>query len=306
MKPVLRHSRAVAWAVIFGLLLPWPAMAAPGYQRYYRTGLTAAETGDWAQVDKMMRRAIEGRSEEKQRRLLRRGGYFPHFYLGLARYYLGDCPGALASWTESEGQGAIVGRDEFAELLRLQADCQQHGAPSLAKRTSASASRSSKKGKTGKEKVRTGQHWVESGAEPTRKTLGALERVAPAGSNLGDAARKGQGVVDLAEAAIDLVDLALSPSEKLEAAIDAYFAGNPQRTLDMLHESDLSDPRSRAQVYLFRAAASFRLHLLASRDDVHLGMARKNADLFQQEQWRDDFPTELFDPRFVRFLQGGR
>ena len=62
-----------------------------------------------------MRQAIARKPEEKQRRVLRRSGYFPHFYLGLARYHLGDCAGALASWAESESQGAIVGRDEYVE-----------------------------------------------------------------------------------------------------------------------------------------------------------------------------------------------
>lgn len=301
MKPVLRHARVGAWAVIFGLLLPCPSSAAPEHLRLYKTGLIAAEAGEWEQVDRMMRRAIEGRPEEKRRKL--RSNYFPHFYLGLARYHLGDCPGALASWTESENQGVIVGRDEYNQLLRLQADCQKNGAPSLRSRSSASSS--PKRRKTGKEKLRTGQHVVEKGADPTRKALSVLERVAPADSDLGRAARNGLKVVDVAESATDFVDLFMSPSKKLEAAIDAYFVGNPQRTLEMLQDIDLRDSRARAQVYLFRAAASFRLHLLADRDKAQLGTARKNADLFQQEQWRDDFPTEFFDPRFVRFLRGG-
>ena len=124
-------------------------------------------------------------------------------------------------------------------------------------------------------------------------------------SDLGDAARKGQKVVDVAATATDVVDVILSPSERLEAAIDGYFSGNPQRTLKMLVGIDVSDPRARAQVYLFRAAANFRLHLLAGGDKALLSAARENADLFQFEQWRDDFPTELFDPRFVRFVRGG-
>ncbi len=303
MKPMHYPVRRSARAVILGLLLASPAVAAPEHIRYYKTGLSAVDTAEWAQVDKMMRRAIAGRPEEKRQRRLLRRGYYPHFYLGLARYRLGDCAGALTSWAESEGQGAIVGRDEYSELLRFQADCQKNGAPSRGVASAPSGSGSAG-GKTGKEKVRTGQHWVEKGADPTRKTLAAVEGVSP-NSDLGDVARKGQKVVDVAETATDIVDVVLSPSEKLEAAIDAYFAGNPQRTLAMLQGIDMSDPRAKAQVYLFRAAASFRLHLLAGRDQAHLGTARKNADLFQQEQWRKDFPTELFDPRFVRFLRGG-
>jgi hypothetical protein len=145
---------------------------------------------------------------------------------------------------------------------------------------------------------------VEEGAEPTRKVLGAVERAAPEGSDLGRAAGTARRTVDVAESATDVVDVILSPSARLEAAIDAYFVGQPRRTLEMLREIDLDDPRARAQVYLFRAAASFRLHLLASGDEAQLKVARENADLFQQQQWRKDFPSELFDPRFVRFLRG--
>ncbi len=303
MKLILHRARRCLWAVTLGLLSVCPAAAAPEHIRYYKTGLDAVDSKQWQQVDKMMRQAIAGKSEEKKQRRMLRRGYYPYFYLGLARYHLGDCAGAVASWAESEGQGAIVGRGEYAELLRLQADCENNGAPSRSARAAPSALGSVGR-KTGKEKARTGQHWVEKGADPTRKTLAAVEGLAP-GSKLGGLARRGQKVVDLAETATDLVDVALSPSGRLEAAIDAYFAGNPQRTLEMLRAIDVSDPRAEAQVYLFRAAASFRLHLLAGRDRAHLGTARKNADLFQQEQWRGDFPTELFDPRFVRFLRGG-
>lgn len=304
MKRYLRHAWVCAWAVVtLGLLLPSPAAAAPEFLRYYKTGLSAAEAGDWAQVEEMMRAAIERRTEEKRRLVFRFyfGGYFPHYYLGMARYHLGDCAGALASWAESEGQGAIVGRDEHAELLRLEDDCEKHGSPS----PEGVASASVEGGATGKEKVRTGQHWVEKGADPSRKFLKTVEGVAPADSDLGKAARQGQDAIDVAEAGTEIVDLVLSPSERLEAAINAYFAGNPQGTLEMLEGIDTSDSRARAQVYLFRAAARYRLHLLAGGDDAHLAAARENVGLFQAEQWRKDFPTELFDPRFVNFVRRG-
>ncbi len=203
MRRTLGQTSICAWVVISSLLLPSPAAAAPEPTRYYKTGLSAAEAGEWEQVDKMMRQAIEGRPEEKGRRLLGRS-YFPHYYLGLARYHIGDCSGALAAWAESESQAAIVGRDPYNELLRLQADCQKHGAPSTAGKSSAATASN----KTGKEKVRTGQHWVESGADPTRKALNTLEGVAPEGSELGKVASQGQEVVDGAEAATDIVDLA--------------------------------------------------------------------------------------------------
>ncbi len=117
-------------------------------------------------------------------------------------------------------------------------------------------------------------------------------------------ASKGQKGVDAVESVTDVIDAVLSPTEKLAAAIDAYFVGAPQRTLAFLEGIDTSDPRAQAQVFLFRAAAHFRLYRLGA-GDAHRQHARENVNRFQQEQWRSDFPTELFDPRFVRFVRGG-
>jgi hypothetical protein len=273
--------------------------------RYYKSGLDAVENQDWNQVDTLMQRAIAEKPEEKRRGVFRRGGYFPHYYLGLARYYRGDCPGALASWAESENQGVIIGRSEYAELLRLQSDCQKNRSPTIASGSPEATDTSGKGGKSGKDKVRTTQRWVEKLADPASKTLQALEGVAPADSDLGKTIRTSRSLVDAAGAATDLVDVAMAPAKKLEFAINAYFAGKPVRTLAYLEAVDLSDSRARAQVHLFRAAANFRLHLIEGRDETRLAEARKNGNLFQQQQWRSDFPTELFDPRFVRFLRAG-
>lgn len=320
--------------VLLGMLLPGAGHAASDFYRYYKTGVSAAETKDWALVEDMMQRAIEAEPEEKAHLLLHRGGYFPHFYLGLARYHLGDCEGALAVWAESDQQGAIVGQDEYLELLRLQKDCEDHGRPSVSEKAPSSAAEPAsvatertavesepteqrgggegvrpttdggRKKTTGKEKVRTGQFVVEEGAEPARKTLGALEKVAPEGSKFARVTHRTKQGVDVAETATDVVDVSMRHSKDLEAAVNAYFAGKPQRTLELLEALDLSDSRLRAQVYLFRSAAHFRLHLLVDRDQDHLTAARENARLFNREQWRKDFPTELFDPRFVKFVHG--
>lgn len=304
-----RPSRLAAMAALAlaSIGMPVAVFAAPEYLRYYSSGLTAADEGRWQQVEDLMRKAIEGKPDERRRRLVRRTGYYPHFYLGLALYHLEDCPGALAAWNESERQGAIVGADEFSDLLRYREDCEEHGRPtSRSTAPTAGESAPDERGSsTGKDKVRSVQHVVESGADPTRKTLGALEDAAPEGSRLGEAAGRGRRVVDVAEQATEVVDVVLSPSQRLEAAIDAYFAGKPLETLRQLQGIDVSDPRARAQVHLFRAAASFRLHVLAGGDPARLAAARESANLFRQERWRTDFPDDLFDPRFVRFLRRG-
>lgn len=326
-----------AWVLLGQLLSPGVAVAAD-FLDFYKTGLVARDDGDWEMVEEMMRRAIELKPEEKRKLLIRRSSYFPHFYLGLARYRQGDCAGALKSWAESESQAAIVGQSEFFELSRMQEDCEEDGTPSLVTASaesppskspagseggadgrsgSAAASPSAsgagaessqekpRKKRTAKENVRSGQQVVEKGKDPARKGLDAVGRIAPEGSKLDRAAGRGKAAVDLAEVGTEVVDLVLSPEERLRAAIDAYFSGKPRRTLELLAESDLSDPRARTQVYLFRAAANFRLHRMAGKDKKLLAAARESAKLFRQQDWTDDFPTEFFDPHFVRFVKGG-
>lgn len=313
---MLRLRPAIA-VLLAALLLPVHGASAAEFLDFYKTGLAARDAGDWQQVEKMMRRAIELKPEEKRRLLMRRGGYFPHFYLGLARYRQGDCTGAMAAWDESERQAAIVGKEEYLELSQMQADCRDNGKPSLVTSSAqpvsepkaagepAESQESQESKSTGKETARKGQLLVEKGADPARRGLGAVERLALEDSDLGRAARQGQGAVELAEVGAEVVDMVLSPEDRLRAAIDAYFTGKPLRTLELLASADLSDPRGKSQVYLFRAAASFRLHRLAGSDETRLAAARKNAELFRAQPWRKDFPAELFDPEFVRFLKGG-
>jgi hypothetical protein len=301
MKSTVRLPLLLVFSLSLSLL-PLPAGAARDHIRYYKTGLDAAEALNWQQVDTLMRRAIAEDPEESKRGL--RSDYFPHYYLGLARYYLGDCPGALDSWEESENQGVIIGSQEHRELLRLQDDCRNNGTPTIAS-GSPEATAVSGKNRSGKEKVRTGQRWFDKVKDPARRTLDTLSRVAPEDSDLGKVARTARDVIEVADAATELVDVALPPKKKLEAAVNAYFAGNPRRALAFLEATELGDPRTRAQVYLFQSAANFRLHALVGGDEPRLSTARKYGDLFLKEQWRNDFPAELFDPRFVRFLQGG-
>ena len=70
------------------------------------------------------RRASEG-ERSKLLRYLYFHPYLPHYYLGIARAELGDCRTALAEWAESEGQGVITGRDEYADLKARRTRCEE-------------------------------------------------------------------------------------------------------------------------------------------------------------------------------------
>ncbi|MEM8933345.1 MAG: hypothetical protein AAGE94_19300, partial [Acidobacteriota bacterium] len=105
--------------------------ATPDHIRHYKAGLNALDQQAWRQAESSMLLAIGHRSKEKRRPAWRpRTGYFPHFYLGLARYQGGDCQGAIDAWNESEAQASIVGRPLYDHLRRWRDDCRQNGRPS--------------------------------------------------------------------------------------------------------------------------------------------------------------------------------
>jgi hypothetical protein len=110
----VNRSSAVVALLMASLVAAGPARGQS--QRAYRDGVKAAEKGDWPAVVKLMAEAIADRAEEKKR-------YTPHYYLGLARFELGDCAGALQSWSTSERQGAL-GKDELAKVRDGRGVCQ--------------------------------------------------------------------------------------------------------------------------------------------------------------------------------------
>lgn len=324
-RPTARAAPIVAAALVaalLGLLLPAPVAAAPEFVGFYKNGLEAAERGDWALAERMMRRAIalEPQAKKRQRIGVRFTGYVPHYHLGRALYHQGDCAGALAAWAASERQGVIVGRtDDHLELARLRAECERKvpaarsdpaepPTPAVAENEPPPAAEPEPEPEdkpTMKERIRRGQRRLERGSEPAQKVVSRVGDQAPEGSQLGRAADQAGRALDAGTRIGDLVDAALPPREALSRAVDAYFGGDPARTLELLAGIELEDdPRARAQLHLFRAAASFRLHRLDG-EPARLEAARRHAARFRAAEWSDDFVPELFDPRFVRFLEDG-
>jgi hypothetical protein len=76
----------------------------------YGRGWTAFRQGNWKVVVEAMTAAIAQRPEERGRINIGSNNnqpYLPHYYLGLARFRLGDCRGALESWQRSLQQGYL-------------------------------------------------------------------------------------------------------------------------------------------------------------------------------------------------------
>lgn len=116
-----KRRRPLAAALLGAVLAAAAALpAAADFLDSYKAGLEATDAGDWPTVERLMREAIAGKPEADAR--LGRRFYFrryiPHYYLGLALYEQGDCPGAVAAWAESERQGVIQRFDEEYRLLQ--------------------------------------------------------------------------------------------------------------------------------------------------------------------------------------------
>lgn len=100
----------------------------------FRSGLGARGDKKWAEVVVQMRSAIQTNGVESPRKIrtgfLRLDGveYLPHFFLGEALFYLGDCAGAVNEWAESQRQGAVKVRRDFVMLMEgWYAECARKG-----------------------------------------------------------------------------------------------------------------------------------------------------------------------------------
>lgn len=108
-----------ALAVAMGLL---PAAAIAQGREEYKQGVEAFEAGRFEQAVGHLRAAIAERAEEKGGGFRR---YFPYYYLGATLAELGDCPGSLAAFAESERQGQLSKeKDKLTDLQRRKRACQ--------------------------------------------------------------------------------------------------------------------------------------------------------------------------------------
>jgi len=120
-----RGGQRAAGALLAALLAA-PA-AAQSFLDAYKTGIAAADAGEWARVESSMRAAIAGRPEEDRRLPLQLHfkPYLPHFYLGLALAEQGACEDALEAFAESERQGVVQTLpDENAVLQTRRQACE--------------------------------------------------------------------------------------------------------------------------------------------------------------------------------------
>ncbi len=108
-------KRAACFALL--LLLATPAMAEKWYEAYNR-GVKAVNAKSYDSAVEALQRSLrempnEGASVRARNEII---VYVPHFWLGIARFNLGDTDGALREWHISEEQGAIQNTDYYAKM----------------------------------------------------------------------------------------------------------------------------------------------------------------------------------------------
>jgi hypothetical protein len=97
-----------------------PALLASARDDYDK-GLGFVAAGKWEQA----RHAFENAIADKPKSSGRRGGYFPHYMLGVALQGGGSCRPALDAWAEEERQGEIRGEKPEADMHARQQGCRE-------------------------------------------------------------------------------------------------------------------------------------------------------------------------------------
>lgn len=106
-------------ALILLLLIAIPAAAAQEkWWEAYNRGIKAVNSKNYAEGAAALQKAIaetpsEGTAVRTRNEII---VYVPHFWLGIAKFNLGDVDGALREWKTSEDQGAIEKTDDYSKL----------------------------------------------------------------------------------------------------------------------------------------------------------------------------------------------
>jgi UDP-2,3-diacylglucosamine pyrophosphatase LpxH len=99
-------------AIAFVMCVVCSSSLRADYKRAYHEGYQLARQGrDWEIVAQKMAEALQENDREGEQVVLTSANtqpYLPYFYLGLARFHLGDCRGARENWIKSSVQKKVV------------------------------------------------------------------------------------------------------------------------------------------------------------------------------------------------------
>lgn len=107
-----------AGLLLLFFLVASTAMAAEKWWDFYNRGLTAGQSENWGSLSENMQHAIAMKPAEELNARAKNDiiVYVPHFWLGIAKFNLGDVDGALREWDLSQSQGVIQKTRYYSEL----------------------------------------------------------------------------------------------------------------------------------------------------------------------------------------------
>lgn len=275
MRRHRRWLRALLGATaLFAMLAASPAFA--DWRDDYARGLEAANDGKWADAAKYMQDAMKGNAEPAKRVRLygqRWETYAPQHYAGLAAYKQGDCVTAQRLWSSSAHKSFISGFDQFAAAeAQANKDCE----------------------------IRLAQ---AKPATPAGKPIATTTLPAPVVVPKPPPAQPKPVVVEKPPTRVASTPArAPSAADQLRPFIEGYLAGDYNRVA-ALAVPNTGDARLRAQMQLFRAAASYRDASLNGSDN---GMASARAAVSEARKADSSLRPDatFFSPRFLAFFNG--
>jgi len=208
--------------VLLLLALTWPIFAAAPEKWYesYDRGVAAVRARNYAAAADALQRAINEQATENGS--IRAGNaiitYVPHFWLGIAKYNLGDIDASMREFKTSEDQGVVQSTQYYAQLrewvARAQAQKKRDAEASAADSKKAADAAISHALSGQMEAVAAGGDRNETYRGAKQKLQEALEQFNHAGTNIAQFKR----ATDIAAQAHELFIAAAEEAKKAKAA----------------------------------------------------------------------------------------
>ena len=205
------------------LLFACTALAAEKWWDSYNRGVAAVNGGSWDLAAKLLQKAIGEQPAESTS--IRAGQtiitYVPHFWLGIAKFNLGDTDGALREWRISEEQGAVAQTAYYSKMKDWIAKAQREKERSA--RNAVSGPRNAAEGAISRamqiqgDAMSAGGDRTQSYRDAQRKLQDALTQFRKAGNDASAFASVAQN----AEQAAQLFSAAAEEGKQIKAAAAA-------------------------------------------------------------------------------------
>jgi tetratricopeptide (TPR) repeat protein len=208
--------------MVFALLLlaAIPAAAAEKWYEAYTRGVQAINAKNYSAAAEALQRSISEMPTESNAARTRRDTivYVPHFWLGIAKFNLGDVDGALREFRSSEDQGVIQNTDYYARMRewigRAQAEKQRSAQTAVAEPRKAADAAVSRAMSTQMDALAVGGDRGDTYRAGKQKLSEAVDQF----NNAGTDARAYHRAGDIANQARDLFASAAEAAKRAKAA----------------------------------------------------------------------------------------